>query len=66
MNRFTADQLRYATSRTGYLDRTASIEFLKSMNIKMSAGHWSAGDFCDRFAPPASLVKNAKAGAIFE
>ena len=22
------------------------------MDIKMSVGHWSAGDFCDRFAPP--------------
>ena len=22
------------------------------MQIRMSVGHWSAGDFCDRFAPP--------------
>ena len=22
------------------------------MNIKHAVGHWSAGDFCDRFAPP--------------
>jgi xylose isomerase len=22
------------------------------MDVRMSVGHWSAGDFCDRFAPP--------------
>ena len=50
--RFSADQLAFARSRQGYLDRAASIEFLKTMDIRMSVGHWSAGDFCDRFAPP--------------
>ena len=34
------------------MSRAESIEFLKSMDIRMSVGHWSAGDFCDRFAPP--------------
>ena len=52
MTRFTADQLAYAASRTGYLDRQGSIEFLHTLQIRMSVGHWSAGDFCDRFAPP--------------
>src|SRR5690348_586594 len=52
MPRFTADQLAYAKTRTAYLDRAAAIEFLKKMDVKMSVGHWSAGDFCDRFAPP--------------
>ncbi len=52
MSRFSADQLAYAASRSGYLDRQASIEFLRTMQIRMSVGHWSAGDFCDRFAPP--------------
>src|SRR5262245_17641028 len=52
MTRFSADQLAYAHSRKGYLGRQESIEFLKSMDIRMSVGHWSAGDFCDRFAPP--------------
>ena len=52
MTRFSAGQLAYAAGRPGYLDRPAAIEFLTTMGIRMSVGHWSAGDFCDRFAPP--------------
>jgi sugar phosphate isomerase/epimerase len=52
MARFTADQLAFAASKKAYMGRDESIEFMKSMNIKHSVGHWSAGDFCDRFAPP--------------
>ena len=52
MTRFTGDQLAHATTRNGYMGRQESIEFLEAMDIKMSVGHWSAGDFCDRFAPP--------------
>ncbi|MCA1560900.1 MAG: TIM barrel protein [Acidobacteria bacterium] len=52
MNRFSADQHAYAAALPGYLDRAASLDFLKTMGIRMSVGHWSAGDFCDRFAPP--------------
>ena len=52
MTRFSGEQMVYAASRSGYLDRAASIDFLKTMDIRMSVGHWSAGDFCDRFAPP--------------
>jgi sugar phosphate isomerase/epimerase len=52
MTRFSADQLAYAGARKGYMGRQESIEFLKQMDIKHSVGHWSAGDFCDRFAPP--------------
>ena len=33
MTRFTADQLDYAASRPGYLDRDTSIELLNTMNI---------------------------------
>lgn len=50
--RFTSDQLAFAASKTGYMGRDESIEFLRMMDIKHSVGHWSAGDFCDRFAPP--------------
>lgn len=52
MTRFTAAQVAFAASKTQYMGRDESIEFLQSMDIRMSAGHWSAGDFCDRFAPP--------------
>jgi L-rhamnose isomerase len=52
MQRFTNDQLSFAASKRAYMGRDESIEFLKEMDIRMSVGHWSAGDFCDRFAPP--------------
>src|SRR6476646_1326629 len=52
MARFSPDQLQFAASKKGYMGRGESIEFLKTLNIKHSVGHWSAGDFCDRFAPP--------------
>jgi len=52
MPRFSADQLSFAASKQAYMGREESIEFLKRMDIRMSVGHWSAGDFCDRFAPP--------------
>jgi L-rhamnose isomerase len=51
MDFLTPDQLAFALARRGYMDRDESIEFLKSTGIRMSAGHWSAGDFFDRFAP---------------
>src|SRR5262245_35964671 len=52
MFRFTAEQFAFAASRHGYLDRHAALEFLRVMDIRMSVGHWSPCDFCDRFAPP--------------
>ena len=52
MARFSEDQFGFAASKHRYMGRDESIEFLKAMNIRMSVGHWSAGDFCDRFAPP--------------
>jgi xylose isomerase len=52
MARFTSDQLAFAAKKKAYMGRDESIEFLKALNIRHSVGHWSAGDFCDRFAPP--------------
>jgi len=52
MPRFTPDQVRIALSKTGAMGRAEAIEFLKALDVRMSVGHWSAGDFCDRFAPP--------------
>jgi xylose isomerase len=52
MTRFTAEQVAFAASKKHYMGRDEAIEFLKAMDIRMSVGHWSAGDFCDRFAPP--------------
>jgi hypothetical protein len=52
MNRFSADQFAYAQSRTGYLGRPESIEFLKRMDIKMSVGHWSAGETTPKLQLP--------------
>jgi len=51
MPRFTSEQLAHAQSLKGPLDRAAAIEFLKALDIRISVGHWSAGDFFDRFAP---------------
>ncbi len=51
MSRFTEDQIAHAASFQTPLDRERAIEFLKALDIKMSVGHWSAGDFVDRFAP---------------
>src|SRR5262245_12262636 len=52
MTRFTPDQLAFAGTKRHYLNREEAIDFLKQMDIRMAVGHWSAGDFCDRFAPP--------------
>jgi xylose isomerase len=52
MARFTSDQLAFAAGKKAYMGRAESIEFMKALHIKHSVGHWSAGDFCDRFAPP--------------
>jgi len=51
MPRFSDDQIAHASSLRVPLGRGAAIEFLKALDIKMSVGHWSAGDFFDRFAP---------------
>ncbi|MDP2470239.1 MAG: TIM barrel protein [Candidatus Palauibacterales bacterium] len=66
MTRFSEDQLEFARSKSGYMDRDASIEFLETMDIRMSVGHWSAGDFCDRFAPPGYHSDDPGFASTFE
>lgn len=66
MPRFTSEQLSFAASKRGYMGRDESIEFLKHMDIRMSVGHWSAGDFCDRFAPPGYHSDDPKFDSTFE
>ncbi|HTI36884.1 MAG TPA: TIM barrel protein [Vicinamibacterales bacterium] len=66
MARFDRDQLAFAASKQRYMGRDESIEFLKTMNIRMSVGHWSAGDFCDRFAPPGYNSNDPAFQSTFE
>jgi L-rhamnose isomerase len=66
MSRFTADHIAFALSLHGPLDRAGSIEFLKVMDIRHSVGHWSAGDFYDRFAPVGYHSDDAKFANSFE
>ena len=66
MSRFTQDQLDYAASLQGPLDREATREFLNALEIHMSVGHWSAGDFYDRFAPVGYHSDDPDFGNDFE
>ena len=66
MPRFTADQIAFAQSLHGPLNRARSLEFLKTLDIRHSVGHWSAGDFYDRFAPLGYHSDDAKFGNTFE
>jgi len=66
MTRFTDDQLAYARSCTAPLNRAAAITFLKELDIRMSVGHWSAGEFFDRFAPVGYNSDNAGFTSDFE
>ncbi|MBP8273475.1 MAG: TIM barrel protein [Acidobacteria bacterium] len=66
MPRFTADQIAHAQSLRGPLNREQSLAFLKALDIRHSVGHWSAGDFYDRFAPLGYHSDNADFGNTFE
>jgi xylose isomerase len=49
--RFTSEQLARAAAIRGPLEAESAVRFLDEMDIRMSVGHWSAGEFYDRFAP---------------
>jgi xylose isomerase len=66
MARFTKDQIAYASTLKAPLGRAEAIEFMKQMDIRMSVGHWSAGDFVDRFAPPGYHSDDPTFGNDFE
>jgi xylose isomerase len=66
MARFTKDQIGYALARKTPLARAEAIEFLKALDIRMSVGHWSAGEFFDRFAPLGYNSDNPTFSSDFE
>jgi len=66
MTRFTDDHIAYARSCKAPLDRAAAIEFLRELDIRMSVGHWSAGEFFDRFAPVGYNSDNPAFASDFE
>lgn len=41
---------KLSTKYKGYLKGPIIAEFFKDFGIRFAAGHWCAGDFCDRFA----------------
>lgn len=45
---------------SGYLEGDRLDQFFKDFGIKFATGHWSAGDFCDRFAPSGYNSNNPK------
>ena len=66
MPRFSPDQIAFAQTLQSPLDRERSLEFLKALDIRHSVGHWSAGDFYDRFAPLGYHSDNATFRNTFE
>ena len=66
MSRFSPDQIAFAQSMRGPLDRTRALDFLHTLDIRHSVGHWSAGDFYDRFAPVGYHSDDATFGNTFE
>ena len=66
MSLFTKEQFEFALSKEKYMPREEAIDFLKFMNIKHSVGHWSAGDFVDRFAPLGYNSDNPDFSGDFE
>ena len=54
--KLTAGSLRNLPRKyRGYLKGDRIDRFFKEFGIRFAAGHWCAGDFCDRFAPPGYM-----------
>jgi len=51
MNVNAENLARLSTEFSGYLEGEKLDAFFHAFGIKFAAGHWTAGDFCDRFAP---------------
>lgn len=51
MNVNAQNLARLSKDFSGYLEGEKIDEFFAAFDIKFAAGHWTAGDFCDRFAP---------------
>ncbi len=47
----TSNLARAQKEYAGYLEGKKLNQFFEDFGIKFAAGHWAAGDFCDRFAP---------------
>jgi L-rhamnose isomerase len=43
----------------GYLKGEKISQFFAEFGIKFAAGHWAAGDFCDRFAPTGYFCRDS-------
>ncbi len=66
MPRFSPEQITFALELERPLNRERALEFLSGLDIRHSVGHWSAGDFYDRFAPLGYHSDNATFGNTFE
>ncbi|MCX7918667.1 MAG: sugar phosphate isomerase/epimerase [bacterium] len=51
MNISQSNLAKLTTEYRGYLTGDKISRFFREFGIKFAAGHWAAGDFCDRFAP---------------
>lgn len=52
MNLNAKNLARLEKDFAGYLEGETVDALFETFGIKFAAGHWCAGDFCDRFAPP--------------
>lgn len=58
MNLSASSLAKLATEFDGYLEGSAVDSLFQEFDIKFAAGHWSAGEFFDRFCPVGYNVDN--------